>query len=96
MSSAPFITVPNDKRLVWQEICRRYPEQWVVLAHIDWPNCRSAELQSAVVVAHAPTRDAALDAARPRLDDLRDEFACLYTKRYIFWMRPNGRPGGYI
>jgi len=96
MPSSPFIVIPKDERLTWQEICERYPEQWVVLAHIDWPNCRSAEFRWAVVVGRAATRDAALDAARPRLDELRDEFACFFTKRYIFWRRPNGWPGGYL
>jgi hypothetical protein len=95
-ASSPFITIPKDERLEWQVICERYPEQWVVLVQIDWPNCRSAEFRSAVVVGHAATRDAALDAAQPRLDELRDEFACFFTKRYIFWMRPNGHPGGYL
>jgi hypothetical protein len=96
MPSGSFITIPNDQRLGWQEICERYPEQWVVLVHIEWPNCRSAEFRSAAVVGHAESREAALDAARPKLDELRDEFACFFTKRYIFWRRPNGRPGGYI
>jgi hypothetical protein len=96
MSATPFITVPRDERLSRQEICRRHPERWVVLAHIDWQSCSSAELRSAVVVSHAVTRNAALDAARPRLDELGDEFACFNTKRYIFWMRPSGLPGGYV
>ncbi|MEO8844401.1 MAG: hypothetical protein ABI591_06160 [Kofleriaceae bacterium] len=91
-ASSPFITIPKDERLEWQVICERYPEQWVVLVQIDWPNCRSAEFGSAVVVGHAATHDAALDAAQPS----RDEFACFFTKRYIFWMRPNGHPGGYL
>lgn len=51
--------------------------------------CRSAEFRSAVVVGHAESREVALDAARSRLDELRDEFACFFTKRYIFWRRPN-------
>jgi len=44
MPSAPFITIPKDERLAWQAICERYPEQWVVLVHIDWPDCRTTEV----------------------------------------------------
>jgi hypothetical protein len=90
MPAVPFITVPKDEHLSWQQICERYPKQWVVLVHIDWPNCRTVEFRSAVVVGYAATRDAALDAARARVDELRDEFACFCTERNILWMRPNG------
>jgi hypothetical protein len=96
MPSTEFITIPRDEPLAWQAICERYPRQWVVLVHINWSNCSSLEFRTAVVVGHAATRGAALDAARPRLDQLRDEFACLFTKRYILWRRPNGHPGGYL
>lgn len=38
MPSTPFITIPKDERLPWQEICERYPEQWVastlVISHL--------------------------------------------------------------
>ena len=96
MVPRPFIAGKIHERLDWQEICRRYPDEWVILAGIEWPNGRSSELQSALVVAHASTRDAALDAARMALRERVDEFACLFTTRYIFWRRPNGRPGGRL
>jgi len=35
MPSGPFITIPKDERFGWQEICERYPEQWVVLVRTE-------------------------------------------------------------
>ncbi len=83
-------------RLDWQEICRRYPDQWVILVGIEWPDSRSSELRSALVVAHAPDRGDALEAARLALRERVDELACLFTTREMYWARPDGRPGGRL
>jgi hypothetical protein len=96
MASRPFVAGTIHDRLDWHEICRRYPDRWVILAGIEWPHGRSSELRSALVLAHASTRDAALDAARSVLHERIDEFACFFTTRYMFWSRPDGRPGGRL
>jgi hypothetical protein len=94
MQRRPFVVLIRVERLNWPEICRRHPDQWVVLADIAWRDSRTSALESAIVLGHGSTRDAAINTARRHLDQRSDEFACFYTKRYIFWMRPNGRPGG--
>ena len=31
-------TMNAHERLSWEEICRRYPDEWVVMAEIEWVN----------------------------------------------------------
>jgi hypothetical protein len=52
----------NLERLTWQEICSRYPDQWVVLADADWVNDTDFEFRSAEVIAcHRRRKDASPD-----------------------------------
>jgi hypothetical protein len=46
------------ERLTWNEICRRYPDEWVVLVETEWVNDTDFEFRSAVVVAHHNSRKA--------------------------------------
>jgi hypothetical protein len=45
------------ERLTWDEICRRYPNEWVVLAEFDRPGDEmDLEFNTAMVIAHKKRR----------------------------------------
>lgn len=48
--------------LTWQEICRRYPDQWVALVEIEW--VEDDEVRAARVAGHGPRRADPLEQAR--------------------------------
>lgn len=45
-----------SERLTWSEICRRFPDQWVVLVDADWADDHNFEFGSAHVFAHRASR----------------------------------------
>lgn len=47
------------ERLTWDEIKRRYPDQWVALVDVEWPNM--GEISSGVVYAHDPDHGSLLE-----------------------------------
>lgn len=55
MSEALSLTVVPE-RLTWSEICRRFPDQWVVLVGADWADDHNFEFGSAHVFAHHESR----------------------------------------
>lgn len=59
MAVAEHPAAPN--RLTWDEICSRYPDQFVCLIDIAKDAPRSPVIVSAQVVGHAATRDAAFE-----------------------------------
>jgi hypothetical protein len=50
--------------LTWDEICKRYPEQWVVLVAMDWSG-KGFQFRTARVAGHGKTRAEPLEQARP-------------------------------
>jgi hypothetical protein len=46
----------THERLTWDEICQRYPEEWVVMTEIAWVNDTDFEFGTALVLAHHKTR----------------------------------------
>ena len=44
------------ERLTWDQICSRFPDEWVVLAETDWTTGWGPEFGTAVVVAHYKRR----------------------------------------
>jgi len=42
----------TDLRMSWDEMCLRYPDEWVVLTDIAWVDEGAFELTSAIVVGH--------------------------------------------
>lgn len=60
----PFISEP----LTWEQICDRYPNEWVCLVEIDEINDTDFEFRTARVVGHGKTRIAPFDQARPYLE----------------------------
>jgi hypothetical protein len=76
--SANEARVVNSGRLAWNEICERFPDEWVVLVEVDWVNETDFEFGTAEVIAHHKRRkDASPDvkAARAR----NAEVGCFWT-----------------
>lgn len=43
---------PLTERLSWDEICARYPNQWVVLVDLEFVDAMYSEVRSALVAGH--------------------------------------------
>jgi hypothetical protein len=56
----PFISEP----LTWEQICARYPDEWVCLVEIDEINDTDFDFRTARVVGHGKTRRAPLEQSR--------------------------------
>ena len=67
----------GQERLTWEEICARYPEEWVVLVDLDWIN-EDGDFRTAVVLGHGKGRDASLCETRPTARGYQ-EYAHEYT-----------------
>jgi hypothetical protein len=53
-----------SEHLSWEDICLRYPDQWVALVEIDWIE-DTDEFRTARVAGHGPRRADPLVQARP-------------------------------
>jgi len=67
-----------EERLTWEQICERYPEQWVVMVDHDWQPHNITELKTARVLAVGDSRAEAKERARPQLDSIY-EWGCHFT-----------------
>lgn len=70
------------ERLSWQEICARYPDEWVEMTDAEWENGddEDGELLSAVVLGHAKTRDEVMrKTGMARLREGIIDTACRFT-----------------
>ena len=65
MSEASSLTPKISEPLTWEEICLRYPDEWVVLVEVDWLNDTDLDFRSARVAGHGKTRKEPLVQARP-------------------------------
>lgn len=65
--------------LSWDEIRRRYPDEWVALVEMDWIE-DTDEFRTARVAGHGPRRKDPLAQARP-LHGQYDEIGHYYTGR---------------
>jgi hypothetical protein len=54
--------------LTWQEICERYPDEWVALVEIDWVNETDFDFRTARIAGHGKRRTDPLVQARPLWD----------------------------
>ena len=70
----------NVERITWDEVCRRYPDEWVMLVDIDWVNETDFVFRSAIAVGHGPHRRDVFAQARALLDGYSG-FACYFTGR---------------
>ena len=46
----------HPERLSWAEICRRFPNEWVVITDADWENDTDFEFGTALVLGHYKSR----------------------------------------
>lgn len=54
-STASQVSVQAE-RLTWDQICERFPDEWVVLVETDWVNDRDFEFGTALVLGHYQRR----------------------------------------
>jgi hypothetical protein len=70
------------ERLTWDEICRRYPDEWVVMAEIEWVNDTDFEFGTALVLAHHKTRKEASPSVK-EADKHYAEVGAFFTGRLV-------------
>lgn len=63
--------------VAWDELCRRFPNQWVVLVELGWTDDAGADVRTAFVAGTGTKREA-LAAARPLLA-VFDKLGCYHT-----------------
>ena len=68
----------TSERLSWSEICKRFPDEWVVLVDTDWANDTDFEFGGATVIGHHKRRkDASPDVKAAFVDHV--EVGCFWT-----------------
>ncbi len=72
-----FISEP----LTWEQICVRYPDEWVCLVEIGGLNDTDFAFTTARVVGHGKTAREPFEQARP-FDDRYFEMGHFFTGRY--------------
>lgn len=76
---SPIGTTPtSSERLTWPEICRRHPDEWVMLVDLDDDEDDLA-IRSAVVIGHGPSRKELYAATRERLAASHTTSTCRFT-----------------
>jgi hypothetical protein len=65
--------------LSWDEICARYPDQYVCLVDIVPVELRSPVIKTARVLGHGPTRPAAFDPFRDHLTKYYRQYGIRFT-----------------
>ena len=70
----------KPERLTWEQVRKRFPEQWVTLVDVDWVNETDFEFRSAVAIGHGARRKDAIDDARGLLARYAG-FGCYFTGR---------------
>jgi len=75
-------TMHAHERLTWEEICQRYPDEWVVIAEMDWVEDGCFEFGTAFVFAHHKTRKEASPSVK-EADKHYDEVGAFFTGRLV-------------
>jgi len=68
----------RGEQLTWDEICERFPDEWVVLVDTSWVNEQDFEFGTARVVAHHKRRKDASPAVKAAFQN-HDEVGCFWT-----------------
>jgi hypothetical protein len=55
------------EKLSWEEIKKRYPDEWVALVDDDWPDTLPEPL-SGIVYAHSPDHKTLIEMQKPLRD----------------------------
>lgn len=69
---------PGILRLSWEEVCARYPDQWVVLVEFDWIDRNGGGFRTARVLGQGATRKEANRVITPLPEWIR-HFWTRYT-----------------
>ncbi len=56
MSITEARAIDRDQRLSWAEICKRFPDEWVVITGADWVNDTDFAFGTALVLGHYTSR----------------------------------------
>ena len=80
MNAAHEETAPTAaaERLMWAEIQRRLPDEWVVLVDTDWANDHDFEFGTALVVGHRKRRKDASAVVKAAFESHQD-VGCFWT-----------------
>jgi hypothetical protein len=78
MNAKPALTAVANERLTWDEICKRFPDEWVVLVDTSWENDIDFDFGTAVVLAHHKIRKAASPDVKAAFGS-HDEVGCFWT-----------------
>ncbi len=77
------INVAAAERLTWDEICKRYPNEWVVLVQFDSPGDEmDLEFKTAVVIARHKTRKGASRDVKAAFQH-HDEVGSFWTGKIV-------------
>jgi hypothetical protein len=72
------VAMTTDERLTWEQICERYPEQWVLLVDHERLPHDVAGFKTARVLAVGSSRAEAKERARPQLESYY-RWGCHFT-----------------
>ncbi|HEY1558138.1 MAG TPA: hypothetical protein VGF94_25080 [Kofleriaceae bacterium] len=78
MNANPAPASSVNHRLTWDEICKRFPDEWVVLVETSWENDTDFDFGTAVVLAHHKQRKTASPDVKAAFGHY-DEVGCFWT-----------------
>jgi hypothetical protein len=70
------------ERLTWDEIRQRYPDEWIVMAEVDWVNDTDFEFGTAIVLGHHKTRKDVSPSVKEAMKHYEDVCA-FFTGRLV-------------
>lgn len=76
--------MPSVERLTWAEVCRRYPNQWVVVVDMETASDSYQPFDIAVVVAHHDRRPDASPSVKAAYQT-HDEVGSFWTGPHRIW-----------
>lgn len=82
MSAAEVLAYEISESLAWEEICRRYPDEWVCLVEMDFVHPNGPEIRAARVIGHGKSRRAPLEQASA-WQSRYEEIGHFYTGRIM-------------
>ena len=60
----------GNGRMTWEEVCKAYPDEWVVMNDLDM-NRATTTMRSGIVIAHGPNKKEVLASAPRGKPELR-------------------------
>ena len=68
----------GSERLTWAEICARYPDEWVIMADVDFVNDTDFVFRTALVLGHHKHRKAASPEIKAAYEQ-HESVGCFWT-----------------